>query len=648
MTHRPSLRGRFLLAALLLAACGQPTGQPGDEVASVEQFLSVCQGSQTLPGIDVSSYQGTIDWAKVAGAGIKWGYTKATENLGYQDAYFNANWSGMKAHGIARGAYHFFHPNVSGKQQADYYLNFVGTLDPGDLPPMLDWEISGGATAATAAANAQAFIDEIQARTGRTTVIYTSPGIWSGFGITQSFGQYPLWVAHYLYCTGGTCCPTMPSGWTKWIAWQWSDKGSVPGISGAVDMDLFNGSMSDLTTFGGGACNGPVGQGLGSGGPVSGPCGSAAPATTAPTGCGTIGSGLGLSKGQAVTSCDGRFSFVMQSDGNLVEYANGIPLWASHTTPDGAAAVMQSDGNLVVYSSTGCPLWASNTAGHTGAHFAVQDDGNLVVYDTANKPLWASGTGSIGATPTQCGTLAAAQGLAPGQTLAACGGCFNLVMQSDGNLVVYKKGGGSLWSSATAMTSGYTVETQTDGNVVLYSKQGCSLWSTNTGGHTGARLAMQDDGNLVVYDTANKPLWASGSVSCMGGCNCNPPPPPPPPADAGTPPPPPDAGTPAPDAGTPPPAELDAGSMDAGTTPPADDAGVDQPVDDGGSESTTPPSLSTSSPKGAVEPEPLTPVKGGCGCNSGSQGLTVFGLAALALLRRRRIADPRLLRKTVD
>ncbi len=652
---------RLLLAALVLAACGQPVeGLPADDAASVEQFLSVCAGSSTLPGIDVSSYQGTINWSQVAGSGIKFGYTKATEALSYQDAYFHANWSGMKANGIARGAYHFFHPNLSGKQQADYYLAFVGTFSAGDLPPMLDWEISSGASASTAAANAQAFIDEIRAKTGLTTVIYTSPGIWSGFGITTSFSAEPLWVAHYLFCTGAGCCPTMPSGWTKWVAWQWSDKGAVPGISGNVDLDLFNGDLTALTNFGGGpVCTDPIGHGLGSGGPATGACSGATPATSLPGGCGSIGSGLGLQKGQSVKSCDGRFELAMQSDGNLVEYTNGIALWASHTTPDGAAAVMQGDGNLVVYSSTGCPLWASKTAGHNGAHFALQDDGNLVVYD-GSTALWSSGSGPIGAAPAaSCGTVAKNEALAPGATVSACGGCFDLVMQGDGNLVVYKKGGTAIWQSHTASTDGYTTEVRSGGNVALVSKQGCELWSTNTGGHTGARLAMQDDGNLVVYDPGNNVLWQSASVSCAGGCNCNPPPPP---MDAGTPPPPMDAGTPPVDAGTPPPPPMDAGTpppMDAGMPPPELDAGVLPPDDDGGTAAagddagTTPegPDAGTGAPEGPGEPlgpagvstpapdgvEPLGPVHGGCSSSGGGpQSLFAFGLAALLAARRRR------------
>ncbi len=238
---------RLLLAAVFLApACGPATDHPGTGVrdyATLSELLSVCAKNGTLPGVDVSTYQGSIDWSAVAGAGIRWAYAKATESTDWQDPTFHGNWSGMQAHGIARGAYHFFHPGVSGKAQADYYLAFVGSLS-GSLPPMLDWEVTDNVSGGTAAANARAFIAEIAAKTGRQTVIYTSPGLWDGFG-AGDFGSDPLWVADWTYCTSG-CCPIMPSGWGGWVYWQWSDKGTIAGIPATVDLDVFNGDLASL------------------------------------------------------------------------------------------------------------------------------------------------------------------------------------------------------------------------------------------------------------------------------------------------------------------------------------------------------------------------------------------------------------------
>jgi len=109
-------------------------------------------------------------------------------------------------------------------------------------------------------------------------------------------------------------------------------------------------------------------------------------------GCGVYEGTTVLVADQSLGSCDGRFDLVMQSDGNLVLYLAGWPLWdaGTHGHP-GAWMALQDDGNLVVYSSGDVPLWSTETHGHPGAHLAVQDDGNMVIYD-GSWPLWATWT----------------------------------------------------------------------------------------------------------------------------------------------------------------------------------------------------------------------------------------------------------------
>ncbi len=298
-----------MVVVFSLAGCGPedqqrgPMGTDGLDERTLEQMLSVCAGSNTVPGIDVSHWDGTIDWAMVNGAGVKWAYAKATESTNYTDPTFATNWSGMKSAGVLRGAYHFFHPDVDGTAQADRFIGVMGTLGASDLPPMLDWEVSNGASGATAAANAQAFIDRVKSVTGRPTVIYTSPGLWGGFGVTQSFSSDPMWVAHYLYCTMGSgCCPTMPSGWTTWAMWQWSDKGMVTGVPAtAVDLDIFDGTYAQLVAFAdGGSAGGGAGGGTGGGGTgggVGGGGGGGGGTTDGGTGGGAGGGGGGAGGG---------------------------------------------------------------------------------------------------------------------------------------------------------------------------------------------------------------------------------------------------------------------------------------------------------------------------------------------------------------
>jgi hypothetical protein len=102
-----------------------------------------------------------------------------------------------------------------------------------------------------------------------------------------------------------------------------------------------------------------------------------------------------LAPGQAISSNDGRFRFVYQTDGNLVLYrnSNGAALWASNTwnTAPGAC-LMQHDGNLVIYNASGVPIWASHTWGYLGHRLVVQNDGNVVIYNGAGSPVWATNT----------------------------------------------------------------------------------------------------------------------------------------------------------------------------------------------------------------------------------------------------------------
>ncbi len=111
-----------------------------------------------------------------------------------------------------------------------------------------------------------------------------------------------------------------------------------------------------------------------------------------PAGCGILSPGSALGAGQSATSCDGRFTFAMQGDGNLVLYQAGVgAIWASWTNGSGAdTAAMQEDGNFVIYAG-GVAVWHTYTYGRPGAYLAVQNDGNVVIYQGSN-PVWHTHT----------------------------------------------------------------------------------------------------------------------------------------------------------------------------------------------------------------------------------------------------------------
>jgi hypothetical protein len=384
---------------------------------------------------------------------------------------------------VLRGAYQFFEPGESEVTQANMMVAKVGKLGNGDLPAMIDVEVTGGQPGWAIAAKVRHWLQIVEAGTGKRPIIYTGSYFWEGNVGDTSFGSYPIWIAAY-----GPACPSLPKGWSNWLMWQYSDGG------GSLDHDVFNGSLAELKKL----------AGVASGPPMAKPA--------APSGCGTIDANHGLSPGESFASCDGRFSLAMQTDGNLVLYGFGRALWASQTSgSDGFAAVMQGDGNFVLYGKYSDPLWDSATNGNTGARLAIQDDGNMVVYASDNRALWSTGT-NVMATPgkpTGCGTMPANTALTAGQTFGSCDGRYALAMQTDGNLVWYH-GSAPLWASGTAGSSGYAAIMQGDGNFVLYDEKGHALWSARTEGHAGADLALQNDGNLVVY-SGSTPVWDTGT-----------------------------------------------------------------------------------------------------------------------------------------
>jgi hypothetical protein len=116
-------------------------------------------------------------------------------------------------------------------------------------------------------------------------------------------------------------------------------------------------------------------------------------ASSTSSSCGELTANQELTSNQSLASCNGDYTLIMQSDGNLVLYQGSTALWASGTVGSGAdEAILQDDGNFVVYTSAGSPVWASNTAGDTGDYLDVQNDGNVVIYSSSGAALWSTGT----------------------------------------------------------------------------------------------------------------------------------------------------------------------------------------------------------------------------------------------------------------
>jgi lysozyme len=227
------------LVSVILAGCATSPD------TATEEALSVCAAGATVSGIDTSSWQGPIDWSAVKQSGRAFAIARVSDGLKYPDAQFATDWPAMKRAGLIRGAYQFFRASQDPIAQADALAAALGAaLADGDLPAILDLETADGEPAGVVVARAQAWLDRVQARTGKTPIVYTAAFMSSLIG--TSFARYPLWVANY-----GVTCPRLPDGWTSWRIWQSGDSGSVPGVSGGVDVDLFEGTLDELRAFAG-------------------------------------------------------------------------------------------------------------------------------------------------------------------------------------------------------------------------------------------------------------------------------------------------------------------------------------------------------------------------------------------------------------
>jgi len=191
----------------------------------------------TIPGNDVSFYQGVIDFTEMHAAGSEFVFIKSTQG-NYFDSKFKTNHA-LSAGKIPRGNYHFYDWTHSLQANIDACVNATNNY-PMELPPVLDYESRIGVPPrATAVSYCLTFLNQVQDRTGKTPLLYTSPEFWAEFGVDNSaFVEFPLWIANYYVSS-----PTVPKPWKSWLFWQYSSKGDGPkyGVqSAAIDMNLGN------------------------------------------------------------------------------------------------------------------------------------------------------------------------------------------------------------------------------------------------------------------------------------------------------------------------------------------------------------------------------------------------------------------------
>lgn len=201
-------------------------------------------------GIDISEYQGTILWDSVRvienDFPIRFIFVRATVGMDRPDKKFKANWDALKNRGFIRGAYHYYRPNENSTEQAELFVKNV-VLKKGDLPPVLDIEqMPKKQSMKQLKVGIQNWLNIVEDHYGVKPIIYSGERYYKDF-LKEDFPEYTFWIANYNFFVENLK--------TDWRFWQFTEKGTSSGISGSVDVNIFNGTEAELQsmTLGNGA-----------------------------------------------------------------------------------------------------------------------------------------------------------------------------------------------------------------------------------------------------------------------------------------------------------------------------------------------------------------------------------------------------------
>lgn len=205
-----------------------------------EHFIRNVQVLESHPkhvaGIDVSEYQGEIDWTVTDSVEdtypIGFVFIRATYGEENLDKQFRRNWRAVKQTQMIRGAYHYYRPDENSIKQAQNFIDNV-TLEKGDLPPVLDVEkIPEGQSIERLKVGIRRWLEKVEKHYGMQPIIYSGEKYYLDF-LRDEFKHYTVWVANYNFEV-----KTIDPGWQFW---QFTQNGTAAGIEGDVDINIFNG-----------------------------------------------------------------------------------------------------------------------------------------------------------------------------------------------------------------------------------------------------------------------------------------------------------------------------------------------------------------------------------------------------------------------
>jgi lysozyme len=202
-------------------------------------FGPVKPDHHAVHGVDVSRWQGEIDWKRLRAQGANFAFIKATDGADHVDPMFKKNWDGAHKAGIRRGAYHFFYWCSFASAQADWFIRNVPKV-PGALPPVLDveWNHQSNCRQRLSPQKArekmQVFLDRLEQHYGQRPIIYTAPDFYRD-NLKDAFPNHPFWlraVAQH---------PSKVYPGRDWVFWQYSGSGLSKGVEGKIDLNVFHG-----------------------------------------------------------------------------------------------------------------------------------------------------------------------------------------------------------------------------------------------------------------------------------------------------------------------------------------------------------------------------------------------------------------------
>lgn len=207
-------------------------------------FGRVTPQHHAVHGVDVSRWQGEIDWATLRKQGANFAFIKATDGGDHVDPMFRENWNRARAAGVPRGAYHFFYWCRTGAEQAEWFIRNV-PKEKGALPPVIDVEYNHQSrckkrhSPQVVREKMKAFMDRVERHYGQRPIIYTAPDFYED-NLKGQFKDYPFW----LRSVAAHPSKRYPNR-TDWVFWQYSGTGLSKGVTGHIDLNVFRGGEAD-------------------------------------------------------------------------------------------------------------------------------------------------------------------------------------------------------------------------------------------------------------------------------------------------------------------------------------------------------------------------------------------------------------------